>query len=103
MAKPTRKPSAPLTFDLPESLLSRIETLRKGHGLASSSEVVRRAIEDFDFADCTPARDDHRQISVRLTLDQRNNLRRQARLKKVSVGELVRLALGAMPAKAKRK
>ncbi len=103
MAKTSRKPSAPLTFDLPESLIARIETCRKGHGFATASEVVRTAISGFDFESCAPTRDPHRQISVRVTADQRSTLRRYARQKNASVGELLRLALEAMPAKGAKK
>ncbi len=103
MAKKSRKPSAPLTFDLPESLIARIETCRKGHGFTTASEVVRTAIASFDFDGCKPARDPHRQISVRIPPDQRAMLKRYARLKDASVGELLRLALEAMPAKGAKK
>lgn len=102
MAKSSRKPSAPLTFDLPESLIARIETCRKGHGFASASEVVRTAIAGYDFEGSEPSRDPHRQISVRITADQRATLRRYAKKKNASVGELLRLALEAMPAKKKK-
>ena len=103
MAKTSRKPSAPLTFDLPESLIARIETCRKGHGFATASEVVRTAIAGYDFNKCEPSRDPHRQISVRITGDQRATLKRFARQKSASVGELLRLALEAMPSKGKKK
>lgn len=103
MAKTSRKPSAPLTFDLPESLIVRIETCRKGHGFATASEVVRTAIGNYDFEDCAPSRDPHRQISVRITADQRSMLKRYARQKDASVGELLRLALEAMPTKGAKK
>lgn len=103
MAKSSRKASAPLTFDLPESLIARIETVRKGHGFATASEVVRTAIAGYDFDSAEPARDPHRQISVRITADQRSMLKRHARQKDASVGELLRLAIEAMPAKGKKK
>ncbi len=103
MAKTSRKPSAPLTFDLPESLITRIETVRRGHGFTTASEVVRTAIGNYDFDDCEPSRDPHRQISVRITPDQRAMLRRFARQKDASVGELLRLALEAMPMKGAKK
>ncbi len=103
MAKSSRKASAPLTFDLPESLIARIETSRKGHGFATASEVVRTAIEGYDFETCEPTRDPHRQISVRITADQRATLKRYAKKKNASVGELLRLALEAMPAKGAKK
>lgn len=102
MAKKSRKASAPLTFDLPESLIARIETCRKGHGFATASEVVRTAISAYDFDGSEPARDPHRQISVRITADQRATLRRYAKKKNASVGELLRLAIEAMPARKKK-
>ena len=103
MAKSSRKPSAPLTFDLPESLIARIETCRKGHGFATASEVVRTAIAGYDFESCEPSRDPHRQISVRISADQRAMLKRYARKKDASVGELLRLALEALPVKGAKK
>lgn len=103
MAKLSRKSSAPLTVDLPESLLSRIEAIRRGHGLESTSAVIRNAIEVCDFDRFAPDRDAHRQISVRITADQRAMLKRQARLKRASVGELLRLALESMPVKGRKK
>jgi len=103
MAKKSRKPSAPLTFDLPVSLIARIETCRKGHGFATASEVVRAAITAFDFDACKPDRDPHRQISVRISPEQRATLRRYSKRKDASVGELLRLALEALPEKSARK
>ncbi len=103
----SRSPSvtAPLTFDLPESLVKRIESCRDHNDLKSASEVVRLAIEQFDFAACKPDIDPHRQISVRIPTRDRTMLRRIARQKGVSVGELLRLALeeySSAPAPSKR-
>src|ERR1051325_6215280 len=107
MATRTRKISAPLTFDLPLSLIAKIESCRKGHGFGTASEVVRLAISGYDFESCDPVRDPHRQISVRITADQRAMLKRYARQKDASVGELLRLALESLPVQptksAKRK
>jgi Arc/MetJ-type ribon-helix-helix transcriptional regulator len=103
MAKKSSKPSAPLTFDLPESLIERIESCRRGHGFATASEVVRAAISSFDFATCKPDRDPHRQISVRITSEQRATLKRYSKQKDASVGELLRLAIEALQTKAKKK
>ena len=103
MAK-NRNSSAPLTFDLPASLIERIEVCRRGNGFSSASEVVRTAIEEFDFATCRPDREPHRQISVRISPDQRAALKRYSRQKDVSVGELLRMAIEALPARgAKRR
>ena len=98
----SKKTSAPLTFDLPLTLIAQIESIRKGHALATASEVVRLAMEQFDFEKCEPPTVPHRQISVRITGDQRAMLKRYAKKKDTSVGELLRLAIEALPAKAKK-
>ncbi len=95
----TRSASAPLTFDLPISLISKIESSRRRLALKTASEVVRLAIDKFDFEACKPARDPHRQVSVRLGANQRAMLKRYAKKKDASVGELLRLALEALPSK----
>lgn len=97
MASRTTKTSAPVTFDLPIDLLNKIETCRKNLKLATASEVIRRALDRFDFPGCKPAVTPHRQISVRLSGEQRTTLKRFARVKDVSVGELLRLAIDALP------
>ena len=66
---------------------------------SASREVVRLAIDKFDFEDCKPARDPHRQVSVRLGPNQRSMLKRFAKKKNASVGELLRFALEGLPAK----
>lgn len=103
MATKSRKASAPLTFDLPVSLIAKIETCRRGHGFKSASEVVRLALSSYDFETCDPVRDPHKQISVRVTTDQRSSLRRYARQKDASVGELLRLAVESLPTKPAKK
>ncbi len=95
----SRSASAPLTFDLPISLIAKIEAHRRKSGLKTASEVVRLAIEKFDFEACKPARDPHRQVSVRLGAQQRATLKRYAKKKDASVGELIRFALDSLAAK----
>ncbi len=99
MAKKSPKTSAPLTFDLPVSLIAKIESCRRGHAFKTASEVVRLALGSFDFETCEPVRDPHTQISVRVTPDQRATLKRYSRQKDASVGELLRLALESLPVK----
>ncbi len=90
--------SAPLTFDLPVALLAKIGTHRRREKLRSTSEVVRLAIREFDFGGYTTTADEHRQVSVRLAPRVKNFLVRTAKKKGVSVGELLRAALEALPA-----
>lgn len=99
MASRASPASAPLTFDLPLSLLSKIEACRRGRSLKTASEVIRLAIDAYDFEQYKPARDPHRQISVRISGRQRATLKKFARTKRASVGELLRLALEDLPAR----
>ena len=92
-----KRASAPLTFDLPQSLIGKISRTRKNHGLASASEVVRLALTQFKLSDFEPAHDPHTQISVRIAGDTRAALRRTARLKRASLGEIIRAALEKLP------
>jgi Arc/MetJ-type ribon-helix-helix transcriptional regulator len=95
--------SAPLTFDLPVSLIAKIQTCRRGHSLKTVSEVIRLALEKYDFEAYRPEQDPHKQISVRISARQRSALRRYARAKNASVGELIRLAVESLPSKAAKR
>ena len=102
MASRSKNNSAPLTFDLPLELIAKIKASRKSRGLKTTSEVVRLAIEQFDFEACAPGHEPHRQISVRVAAPQRAMLKRYARSKGASVGELLRLALEGLAVKPAR-
>lgn len=95
--KPTTA-AAPLTFDLPVELIAKIEAHRRREKLGSTSEVVRQAIREFDFGGYAGETNEHRQVSVRLTPRIKNFLVRTAKRKQVSVGELLRAAIEALPA-----
>jgi Arc/MetJ-type ribon-helix-helix transcriptional regulator len=107
---PVKKSShwAPLTFDLTQPQVAKIEAARRLLGLGTQSEVVRAAIGQFNFASYEAKRPVHRQISVRLAPEMREKLRQHARRKNVSIGELLRVALERLVmsksvTKAKRK
>jgi Arc/MetJ-type ribon-helix-helix transcriptional regulator len=94
---PTAQESSPLTFDLKEELLSKIEAARSANGFSTNSETIRHAIESFDFpAYQAPVRA-HRQISVRLRVDTKKRLVKLAKKHDVSVGELLRTAIENLP------
>jgi Arc/MetJ-type ribon-helix-helix transcriptional regulator len=103
MATRTSTASAPLTFDLPTSLIARIEACRRGHAFKTASEVIRFALEQFDFESYRPTSDPHRQISVRIGSKQRIALKRYAKKKNASAGELLRLAIESLPARPDKK
>jgi Arc/MetJ-type ribon-helix-helix transcriptional regulator len=102
MPTPKAKSAAPLTFDLPVSLIAKIAAAKSGHSLGSASEVVRLALEQFDLGSFQPVRDPHRQISVRVAGKQRAELARAAKRRGASVGELIRAALVQLPVKPVR-
>ena len=102
MPTPKSKSSAPLTFDLPVSLIAKIARARRDHALGSASEVVRLALEQFDLGLFQSTREPHRQISVRIAGKQRAALRRAAKQKDASVSELIRAALENLPLKPAR-
>ena len=88
--------SSPLTFDLKVELLAKIEKIRSAHGYASTSAAVRAALEKFDYNGYAPKRARHRQISVRLPASRKRELVKLSKLKGVSVGELLRVALDSL-------
>ncbi len=99
MAKKSAPTPAPLTFDLPLSLIAKIEAYRKKFGFKSTSEVIRLAIKEFNVDRYESNVSEHRQISVRLTAQTKSTLVKAAKKKYVSVGELLRVAIDSLPAK----
>ncbi len=103
MAKKSAPAPSPLTFDLPFSLLAKIEVQRKRLGLASTSEVVRHALSEFNLSKFESETEERRQISVRLLAVDKAALVKAAKKQKVSLGEILRAAVESMPEKKARK
>jgi Arc/MetJ-type ribon-helix-helix transcriptional regulator len=86
---------APLAVQLEVEFLDRLsEPVRNGQA-RSVSEIIREAVERFDFANVVVMHPAQLQISVRLAEDVRRTLRRVARAKHTSIGHLVRAAVEA--------
>jgi Arc/MetJ-type ribon-helix-helix transcriptional regulator len=102
MATRSRLAPAPMTFDLPEALFDQLETVRVRHGLKSVSEVVRLALAEFDYARFEPTVKVARQISVRIGAGDRAVLKRTARQRRASVGEILRQAIEALARRSGR-
>ena len=98
----SRPAPAPLTFDLPEALFTKIASIRTKRSLKSVSEVVRFALAHFDFSSFQPETKAGRQISVRVSSEDRARLRRVARQKRTSLGEVLRQAIEALDRKSGR-
>jgi Arc/MetJ-type ribon-helix-helix transcriptional regulator len=85
----------PFPIQLEVEFLDRIsEPVRDGKA-KSVSEIIRTALERYDFANVIVLKPAQLQISVRLPTLIRQNLRRIARTKHASVGQLVRAAVEA--------
>ena len=103
MATKKNTVTAPLTFDLPLSLIEKIGAQQKRLGLRSASEVVREALASFDIDRSTIASEPHRQISVRLPAGVKSKLVKAAKKKKTSIGGLLRMAIEAFEAGTPKK
>ncbi|MDF9826605.1 metal-responsive CopG/Arc/MetJ family transcriptional regulator [Ereboglobus sp. PH5-10] len=104
MARKKKNPvTSPLTFDLPVSLIAKIDATQKKHGFRFTSELVREAVASFDIERCVSAGEPHRQISVRLPAEMKAKLTKAAKKKKVSIGEILRVALESYAPKAAAK
>ena len=97
MAVKKKSATAPLTFDIGGKLLDKIETLQKRSGAASKSEVIRYALQQFDFSGVQIEPKSSKQISVRLSNKAKTELLRASKKLKVSVGELLRLSVESLP------
>lgn len=103
MAKKKSPTPAPLTFDLPLSLIEKIEAIQGKLGEKSISAVVRLAVQKFDVDGYECDTSEHRQISVRLPAGDKAALVKAAKKKRVSVGELLRVAVEALEVKPAAK
>lgn len=90
-----RDDTKPFPILLEVEFLDRIsEPVREGKA-KSVSDIIRTALARYDFANVVVLRPAQVQISVRLPAMFRQNLRRIARAKHASVGQLVRAAVEA--------
>lgn len=91
----TAKSSRPFPIQMEVEFLDRLsEPVRDGKA-KSVSEIIRTALEQYDFSDVLVLRPSHLLISVRLPVELHRSLRKTARAKHTSVGHLVRAAVEA--------
>ncbi len=95
--KKTNITNTPLTFDIREDLLRKVNSFRAKAHARSVSEVIRYALSSFSFDKFKPQVKNHKQISVRIPDEMRLELSKNAKTKNVSLGELLRAALEALP------
>jgi Arc/MetJ-type ribon-helix-helix transcriptional regulator len=89
------KATRPFPIQMEVEFLDRLsEPVREGRA-KSVSELIRTALEKYDFANIVVMHPAQLQISVRLPAEIRRNLRQISRAKHTSVGQLVRAAVEA--------
>lgn len=102
MAADKSSGNAPLTFDLKQDLFNQLKQFQAESGAPSLSEVIRFAINSFDFENFKSTSEPHKQLSVRLPEDLKQLLLKISRQKQVSIGELLRVALDALTVTPKK-
>jgi predicted DNA-binding protein len=89
------KAPKPFPIQMEVEFLDRLsEPVRDGKA-KSVSNIIRAALERYDFSDVLVIHPAQLQVSVRLTPDIRRQLKKTARAKHTSVGHLVRAAVEA--------
>lgn len=85
----------PLTFQLEVEFLDRLNDPVRDKKAQSVSAIIRDALERYDFTNMVVVRAAQVLVSVRLPADIRRSLKKIARAKHTSVGQLVRAAVEA--------
>ena len=85
----------PLAFQLEVEFLDRLSEPVRDQKAKSVSAIIRTALERYDFTNLVVVRAAHVLISVRLPVEIRRTLKKTARAKHTSVGQLVRTAVEA--------
>ncbi len=89
------KSSKPFPIQMEVEFIDRLsEPVRDGKA-KSVSDIIRAALERYDFTDVLVLHPAQLQISVRLPVEIRRQLKKTARAKHTSVGHLVRAAVEA--------
>jgi len=87
--------SKPFPIQMEVEFLDRLsEPVREGRA-PSVSAIIRAALEQFDFANVVVLHPSQLQISVRLPPEIHRTLKKTARARQTSVGQLVRAAVEA--------
>jgi predicted DNA-binding protein len=91
---PTKAPK-PFPIQMEVEFIDRLsEPVREGKA-KSVSDIIRAALGRYDFTDVLVLHPAQLQISVRLPVEIRRQLKKTARAKHTSVGHLVRAAVEA--------
>ena len=89
--------TSPLTFDLQQDLYEKLVEVQNRVGANTLSEVIRYAVSLLEERNLKPSPKTSRQVSVRVSQELRIRLERLSRRNKSSLGEILRVALDALP------
>ena len=92
----TIKTKTPLTIEVDQETLQKIERLKDKRNERSASAVIRAALDDIDLSKIRVSKEEHRQISVRLDPAQRSMLLKVAKEQNSSLGYILRTAVSLM-------
>ena len=95
---PHHSPAAqvgPLAIQLEVEFLDRLSEPVRDRKAKSVSAIIRSALERYDFTNMVVVRAAQVLVSVRLPVEIRRSLKKTARAKHTSVGQLVRAAVEA--------
>ncbi len=90
-----KKSVGPFAFLLELEFLDRLGEVVRNQQAKSVSAIIRTALAQYDFADVMFVRPAQVQVAVRLPLEIRRSLKKVARTKQTSIGQLVRAAVEA--------
>ena len=85
----------PMAVQLEVEFLDRLTEPVREKKAKSVSAIIRTALERYDFTNMVIVRTAQVMISVRLPVEMRRNLKKTARAKHTSIGQLVRSAVEA--------
>ena len=85
----------PMAVQLEVEFLDRLSEPVREKKAPSVSAIIRTALERYDFTNMVVVRTAQVMISVRLPADLRRSLKKTARAKHTSIGQLVRTAVEA--------
>jgi len=85
----------PMAVQLEVEFLDRLSEPVRDKKAKSVSEIIRTALERYDFTHMVVVRTAQVMISVRLPAELRRTLKKTARAKHTSIGQLVRTAVEA--------
>ncbi len=85
----------PLAFQLEVEFLDRLTEPVRDQKAKSVSDIIRTALARYDFTNMVVVRTAQVLVSVRLPVEIRRTLKKTARAKHTSVGQLVRTAVEA--------